>query len=156
MNKVHERIDGYKTYAAGNIGLAFSEIALNVSNSEYAAVEVSSFQLDLIDKFKPKIAAILNITPDHLNRYENNYQNYIASKLRIYSNQDKNDFLILNRDNNDLMKSISSHNSRDYYFSLSTKNPFGCSFCNIFKTFLFIIIQNLTPRNYLIKWIGLS
>lgn len=117
---------GYKTYTAGNIGLAFSEVALDVSDSEYAAVEVSSFQLDLIDKFKPKIAAILNITPDHLNRYEDNYQNYISSKQKIYINQDKNDYLILNRDNADLMKSITSHRSHDYYFSLSVKNSFGC------------------------------
>jgi UDP-N-acetylmuramoylalanine--D-glutamate ligase len=61
---------GYKTYTAGNIGLAFSEISLDVKEEEFVALEVSSFQLDLIDTFKPKIAVILNITPDHLNRYE--------------------------------------------------------------------------------------
>lgn len=116
---------GAKTYTAGNIGLAFSEIALDVKENEYAAVEVSSFQLDLIDKFKPKVAAILNITPDHLNRYENNYQNYITSKLRLYENQDSDDFLIINRDNDVLVKSITKHKGTDFYFSLSEKNQNG-------------------------------
>ena len=97
---------GAKTYTAGNIGLAFSEIALEVKENEFAAVEVSSFQLDLIDEFKPKVAAILNITPDHLNRYENNYQNYISSKMKIFENQNENDYLIINHDNDVLVKFI--------------------------------------------------
>lgn len=117
---------GVKAYTAGNIGLAFSEIALDVKENEFAAVEVSSFQLDLIDKFKPKVAAILNITPDHLNRYENNYQNYINSKLKIFENQDEKDYLIINRDNEVLNHSLTQHNSTDYYFSLSVKSKNGC------------------------------
>jgi len=117
---------GYKTYTAGNIGLAFSEIALDVRENEFAAVEVSSFQLDLIDKFKPKAAAILNITPDHLNRYENDYQNYINSKLKIFKNQNEEDYLIINRDNDALVNSIKKHLSTDYYYSLSTKSTNGC------------------------------
>jgi UDP-N-acetylmuramoylalanine--D-glutamate ligase len=118
---------GAKTYTAGNIGLAFSEIALNVNENEFAAIEVSSFQLDLIDKFKPKVAMILNITPDHLNRYENNYQKYIESKLRIYENQDEKDYLILNRDNDILIKSLTKHQSNDFYFSLKSPSNNGCS-----------------------------
>jgi UDP-N-acetylmuramoylalanine--D-glutamate ligase len=73
---------GYKTYTAGNIGLAFSEVALDVKENEFVALEVSSFQLDMIEEFKPKAAMILNITPDHLNRYQNKMENYVASKLR--------------------------------------------------------------------------
>jgi UDP-N-acetylmuramoylalanine--D-glutamate ligase len=117
---------GAKTYTAGNIGLAFSEIALDVKENEFAAVEVSSFQLDLIDKFKPEVAAILNITPDHLNRYENNYQNYINSKMKIFENQDEKDYLIINRDNEILINSLTQHSSTDYYFSLSMKSKNGC------------------------------
>ena len=117
---------GKKTYTAGNIGLAFSEIALEVKENEYVAVEVSSFQLDLIDKFKPKVAAILNITPDHLNRYENNYQNYISSKMKIFENQDEKDYLIVNRDNDVLINSLTKHSSNDYYFSLTAKSNNGC------------------------------
>ena len=109
---------GKKTYIAGNIGFAFSEIAHDVKEDEFVALEVSSFQLDLIDQFKPKIAMILNITPDHLNRYENKLENYIKSKLNIYRNQDENDFLILNKDNETLMNSVQKHKSKSFYFSL--------------------------------------
>lgn len=109
---------GKKTYIAGNIGFAFSEIALDVKEDEFVALEVSSFQLDLTETFKPKVAMILNITPDHLNRYENNFKNYIASKLQIYKNQDKKDFLILNWDNDNLIKSVENPRSETFYFSL--------------------------------------
>jgi UDP-N-acetylmuramoylalanine--D-glutamate ligase len=115
-----------KTYAAGNIGLAFSEIVLDVKKNDVVALEVSSFQLDLIDKFKPKIGMILNITPDHLNRYQNKLENYINSKLRIYKNQDKEDFLILNKDNEATLNSMTAHKSRTFYFSLKEKVDNGC------------------------------
>ncbi|MHB8336201.1 MAG: UDP-N-acetylmuramoyl-L-alanine--D-glutamate ligase [Ignavibacteriaceae bacterium] len=116
---------GFKTYVAGNIGEAFSEIALDVNENEIVVLEVSSFQLDFIDGFRPKIAMILNITPDHLNRYDYKLQNYIAAKLRIYLNQNSNDFLILNRDSESLIKSLSKHQSHDLYFSTSTKEDNG-------------------------------
>ncbi len=118
---------GFKTYEAGNIGTAFSEIALDVKENEFVSLEVSSFQLDLIDKFKPKVAVILNITPDHLNRYENKFENYINSKLKIFKNQDKNDFLILNFDDSTLSDSIKKFGSQNFYFSLSSDQANGCS-----------------------------
>jgi UDP-N-acetylmuramoylalanine--D-glutamate ligase len=117
---------GYKTYTAGNIGLAFSEIVLDVKENEFVALEVSSFQLDLIDAFKPKVAMILNITPDHLNRYENKLENYISSKLRIYKNQDKQDYLIINKDDVNISNYITFYKSRSYYFSLSEAQNNGC------------------------------
>ena len=117
---------GIKTYAAGNIGLAFSEIVHDVKENEVVSLEVSSFQLDLIDKFKPKIGMILNITPDHLNRYNNKYENYISSKLRIYKNQDKDDYLILNKDNETTVKSLTEPKSKILYFSLKEEIDNGC------------------------------
>jgi UDP-N-acetylmuramoylalanine--D-glutamate ligase len=117
---------GVKTYTAGNIGLAFSEIALDVKPDEYVSLEVSSFQLDLIENFKPKIAMILNITPDHLNRYENSIQKYAGSKQRVYANQDENDFLILNADSQSVSDYLQKHKSRDYFFSTSKTQKFGC------------------------------
>jgi len=89
---------GLKAYAAGNIGLAFSEIAADVKENEFVALETSSFQLDFIDSFKPKFSMILNITPDHLDRYDNNFDEYAAAKISITRNQDANDFLITNAD----------------------------------------------------------
>ena len=117
---------GQNTFVAGNIGLAFSEIALDVLENEFVALEVSSFQLDMIDEFKPKIAMILNITPDHLNRYENKVENYASSKQKIYENQDKNDYLVLNKDNGEVLKYLNDHKSKSFYFSLNEEVENGC------------------------------
>jgi len=117
---------GYKTHVAGNIGLAFSEIVLDVNEGEFVSLEVSSFQLDLIKKFKPAAALILNITPDHLNRYENSIHKYAESKQRIYKNQDEKDYLILNKDSKPVMKYLSVHKSNSLYFSLIEEQNDGC------------------------------
>jgi len=110
---------GLKTYLAGNIGYAFAGIAPQVADNEFVALETSSFQLDYIDEFKPKIAAILNITPDHLNRYDNKYENYINAKYRIYKNQDENDYLILNADSEYTAKELPGVKAKIIYFSLT-------------------------------------
>ncbi len=117
---------GVKAFTAGNIGLAFSEVATEVKKEDVVSLEVSSFQLDFIDKFKPYIAMILNITPDHLNRYGNKYENYINSKLNIYRNQDKNDYLILNKDSEAIINSLTETKSKIYYFSLNEEVENGC------------------------------
>jgi UDP-N-acetylmuramoylalanine--D-glutamate ligase len=119
---------GYKTQVAGNIGLAFSEVVLDVKEGEFVSLEVSSFQLDLIEQFKPSAALILNITPDHLNRYENSIDKYAQSKQRIYKNQNENDFLILNKDSKTVMKYLSEHKSKSIYFSLNEEQNDGCYF----------------------------
>ena len=69
---------------AGNIGVSFAKEIKN--NPESLVLELSSFQLDGI-KFRPNIAIITNITPDHLDRYDNNFENYIESKFRIVMNK---------------------------------------------------------------------
>jgi len=117
---------GYKTHVAGNIGVAFSEIVLDVKEGEFVSLEVSSFQLDLIENFKPAAALILNITPDHLNRYENSLDKYAESKQRIYMNQDGKDFLILNKDSQSVMKYLSEHKSKSFFFSLNEEQEEGC------------------------------
>jgi UDP-N-acetylmuramoylalanine--D-glutamate ligase len=117
---------GRNTFVAGNIGLAFSEIALDVEENEFVALEVSSFQLDLIDKFKPKVAIILNITPDHLNRYDESIDKYAESKQNIYENQDAGDYLILNKDNGTVLKYLKDHKSKSFYFSLNDELDNGC------------------------------
>ena len=117
---------GYKTHVAGNIGLAFSEVVLDVNEGEFVSLEVSSFQLDLIENFKPAAALILNITPDHLNRYENSLQKYSESKQRIYKNQDEKDYLILNKDNPTVIKYLVDHKSKSFFFSLNEEQDNGC------------------------------
>ncbi len=92
---------------AGNIGDSFAKQILEENFKNYV-LEVSSFQLDDIEDFKPKIAILTNITPDHLDRYDYKFENYIASKFRIIENQTENDFFIYDADDpviEDWMKS---------------------------------------------------
>lgn len=117
---------GVKSYSAGNIGLAFSEVATATKENEFVSLEISSFQLDLIDKFKPKVAMILNITPDHLNRYENSVEKYALSKLKVFENQDANDFLILSKDSELLNQYFKKPKSNVLFFSTSKKVTNGC------------------------------
>lgn len=117
---------GKKSYGAGNIGLAFSEIAAEVKVNEFVSLEISSFQLDLIDNFKPKVAMILNITPDHLNRYENSIEKYALSKLRIFENQNAEDYLILNKDSDLLNQYFKKAKSNILFLSTKKKVTNGC------------------------------
>ena len=82
---------------AGNIGDSFAKQVLENDYENYV-LEISSFQLDDIIDFKPKIAVLLNITPDHLDRYNYEFENYIQSKFRIALNQTKEDYLIYDAD----------------------------------------------------------
>jgi len=89
---------GRKHVVGGNIGTAFSSLVGTLDAGSVAILEVSSFQLDYIESFHPKVSIILNITPDHLDRYGHNFAKYIASKCRIFENQTSEDFLIYNYD----------------------------------------------------------
>ncbi|WP_298900437.1 UDP-N-acetylmuramoyl-L-alanine--D-glutamate ligase [uncultured Psychroserpens sp.] len=81
----------------GNIGDSFAKQILEHDYPNYV-LEISSFQLDDITEFKPKIAVLTNITPDHLDRYDYQFERYIASKFRIAENQTKEDYLIYDGD----------------------------------------------------------
>lgn len=82
---------------AGNIGDSFAKQVAE-TNVDHYVLEISSFQLDGIECFKPNIAIITNITPDHLDRYDYKFENYMASKFRIAMNQTKGDYLIYDAD----------------------------------------------------------
>jgi UDP-N-acetylmuramoylalanine--D-glutamate ligase len=94
---------GYDVLIAGNIGVGFG---LSIADRDYdfIVLEVSSFQLDDIEKFRSNISIILNISKDHLDRYENTFKNYIASKFKITKNQKESDILIYNSDDIQLQK----------------------------------------------------
>ena len=87
----------YDVLVAGNVGVGF---ALSIAERDYdfIVLELSSFQLDRIKNFRSDIAILLNITPDHLDRYDNKPEKYAGSKFRITENQTENDILILNAD----------------------------------------------------------
>ncbi|MHA3788237.1 UDP-N-acetylmuramoyl-L-alanine--D-glutamate ligase [Flavobacterium hauense] len=88
---------------AGNIGKSFAwQIAEN--KHEGYVLELSSFQLDGVEKYRPHIAVITNISPDHLDRYEYKYELYIAAKFRITMNQTEDDFLIYDADDEAISK----------------------------------------------------
>ncbi|MEE9429844.1 MAG: UDP-N-acetylmuramoyl-L-alanine--D-glutamate ligase [Melioribacteraceae bacterium] len=109
---------GKKCYTAGNIGLPFSEITMSVKPEEFVALEVSSFQLDFINDFKPDISILLNITPDHLDRYENRYDLYIKSKMRVAENQDSSNIFIYNGDDDNIPIGYVSNKINLFPFSL--------------------------------------
>jgi len=86
-----------KTYVGGNIGDPLIELVESGEQVEMVVAEISSFQLEWISSFSPKVAALLNLSEDHLDRYAT-YQDYINAKLRIFENQTAEDFALVNRD----------------------------------------------------------
>ena len=96
---------GLNVGLAGNIGQSFAgQVAQN--NYDYYVLEISSFQLDDIELFKPNIAVITNISEDHLDRYDYKMANYVASKMRIIKNQNQDDYLIYDADDTYLQTEI--------------------------------------------------
>lgn len=84
-------------FTVGNIGIPYTEVALQMNEESYTVAEISSFQLETIDEFKPHVSAVLNVTPDHLNRHYT-MENYASVKLDVCRNQTAEDYLILNYD----------------------------------------------------------
>ncbi|MBU2927621.1 UDP-N-acetylmuramoyl-L-alanine--D-glutamate ligase [Winogradskyella psychrotolerans] len=105
---------------AGNIGDSFAKQILERNHDNYV-LEISSFQLDDIIDFKPKIAVLTNITPDHLDRYDYKFENYIASKFRVVENQTEDDYFIYDADDEVILEYIKTHQiqSKKLPFSLT-------------------------------------
>ena len=108
------------TFVVGNIGNPFADITLDTTNNGAVVAELSSFQLETINEFKPKVSAVLNITPDHLNRHHT-IQNYIAAKERVFENQTADDYCILNY-NDEITKAMANKTkAKVVFFSLNNK-----------------------------------
>lgn len=104
---------GVKATCVGNIGTSWArDIAERKIPAEVTVVEMSSFQLDGINTFRPDIAVLLNITPDHLDRYGYSLENYSESKWRITSNQISSDYLVYNSDDLEIGKHIKAKNTK--------------------------------------------
>ncbi len=99
---------GFKVNLSGNIGNSFSQSLLNEEEFDVHVIEVSSFQLEDIKKFKPDIAILLNITPDHLDRYENQFEKYVDAKFKITKNLDRNSTLIYNADDETIAQKLNN------------------------------------------------
>jgi UDP-N-acetylmuramoylalanine--D-glutamate ligase len=107
---------GLKGHAAGNIGAPLISFAADSSPEDIYAVELSSFQLEAIHEFRPFIGSILNLTPDHMDRYSD-FEGYIAAKRRVFMNQERTDFAVLNADDTRTAAMKTSVRARTLLFS---------------------------------------
>ena len=111
---------GKNVALAGNIGKSFAELVATENIEEYV-LELSSFQLDGIKNFVPHIAVLTNLSPDHLDRYENDYNKYIDSKFRIIMNQTKDDYFIYDADDDKINEWISKRTIKSQLLPFSVK-----------------------------------
>ena len=123
--------EGFNVGMAGNIGDSFAKMVTE-EDHDYYVLEISSFQLDGITSFKPHIAVITNISPDHLDRYNYSFEKYIAAKFRITENQTAEDYFIYDADDESLINGLKNHpiKSRKLPFSLHQKVMDGAEIHN--------------------------
>lgn len=129
MVKEALEIAGLSVFCGGNIGIPYCDIFESETKFDYAVIELSSFQLETIESFKPKVALILNITKNHGERYSK-FEDYVNAKKRIYMNQGKEDTLIydenidLQKFNNEYdfseCKLIGEHNLENFFYTQQT------------------------------------
>lgn len=116
------RNSGLNVGLGGNIGESFA-MQVATENFDYYVLEISSFQLDDIQNFRPYISLLLNLSPDHLDQYNYNYKEYALAKFNIAKNQQNNDFFIYNKDDEmskNLLNKVDIH-SKKISFSLNEK-----------------------------------
>ena len=109
---------GKRAIACGNIGTPISSLVGKIYDDTIIVAEVSSFQLDRIQNFKPDVSVILNITPDHL-YYHGSMENYVEAKWKIFSNQNEKDLLILNADDAATSEILPQVNIKKAFFSMN-------------------------------------
>jgi UDP-N-acetylmuramoylalanine--D-glutamate ligase len=118
--------DANKRHAvAGNIGTAFSSVAEELDETSVAVLEVSSFQLDTCKTFRPRVSMILNITEDHMDRYDHSMEKYSASKARVFMNQMGEDTLLTNADDAGSQKVVAQARCRILPFSVTERLDSG-------------------------------
>ena len=118
------KADGRRTFVVGNIGTAATLEATNANEGDWLVTEVSSFQLETIKYFKPVVSAILNLTPDHLNRHHT-MEAYGAAKARIFENQTEDGYLVINYDDKDCYNLAENCRARKVPFSGKEELDFG-------------------------------
>ena len=107
-------------YVVGNIGKSFASVAKNTKDESVIVAEISSFQLESIYDFHPEVSAVLNITPDHLDRHKT-FENYAKTKMLIAKNQSKNEKCVINYDDEYLRTLAKDINPDVFYFSYLSK-----------------------------------
>ena len=114
-----------ESYVVGNIGMPYTGVCDMTTEESDTIAEISSFQLETIETFKPHVSAVLNLTPDHLDRHHT-FDNYIDAKLRINENQTEYDFCVLNHDDEEIVKRADRIKGNTVFFSVKEKMPGGC------------------------------
>jgi UDP-N-acetylmuramoylalanine--D-glutamate ligase len=112
--------DGKRVGVGGNVGEPLVLFTNGKDRWDVLVVEISSFQLEAIEDFRPRISVLLNITEDHLDRYAR-YEDYIEAKMRIFANQNSGDLAILNRDDPIVMQYGEKVKAKKVLFSLREK-----------------------------------
>jgi UDP-N-acetylmuramoylalanine--D-glutamate ligase len=107
---------GCRTLVGGNIGTPAITFVESATAHTWVVLEISSFQLETIESFHARIAVVLNVTPDHLDRHHS-FENYAAAKARIFENQTGEDFAVLNADNEPCIEMTSATKASVYWFS---------------------------------------
>ncbi len=105
-----------KSFVVGNIGIPYTQQVVKTDDTSVTVAEVSSFQLETIIDFKPHVAAILNVTPDHLDRHYT-FENYAACKADVSKNQNNGDYVVVNYDDSETMKLVDKLSGNIVYFS---------------------------------------
>ncbi|MDT8335583.1 MAG: UDP-N-acetylmuramoyl-L-alanine--D-glutamate ligase, partial [Desulfurivibrionaceae bacterium] len=111
------RAAGRRVFVGGNLGSPLSEYLLDPFEAEVLVLEVSSFQLDTAPDFRPEVGVLLNISPDHLDRYDD-YEHYAASKFALFAAQGNSDAAVLNRDDPEIIGRLdkSDFKGRRFFF----------------------------------------
>lgn len=120
---------GLACEVVGNVGVPAVGKAASATDDTWMITEISSFQLETIKDFHPHIAAVLNITPDHLNRH-GTFENYASAKARIFENQDKRDYFVVNFDDKESMKIAADCTAAVVPFSRKETLEFGAFVLN--------------------------
>jgi UDP-N-acetylmuramoylalanine--D-glutamate ligase len=107
---------GSPTLVGGNIGTPAISFVESATDHSWIVLEISSFQLETVATFHPKIAVVLNVTPDHLDRHHT-FERYAAAKMRIFENQTAQDFVVLNADSEPCVKMGETSKAPVYWFS---------------------------------------
>lgn len=116
---------GRKTYVVGNVGVAVISKALCTTEDDWLVTETSSFQLETTQQFKPEVSALLNITPDHMDRHKT-IENYAQAKAMIFKNQDENQYFVANYDDEESWKLVKQCKAKVVPFSRKAALSLGC------------------------------
>ena len=147
---------GLNVGIAGNVGDSFAK-QVTTEDFDFYVLELSSFQLDGLVDFKVDVSVLLNITPDHLDRYEYKFENYVNSKFRITNNQTKEDFFIYCKDDDAIMKALGNKKIEATQLPFSIKED-GCegAYLNKKEEIVFNHINQQQPQTMSIHDLALN